>query len=101
MRDDDHFRRRAHRPAPRARPPDAPAEPQPDPPDRLMRGLVTATLVCAVSAAILFAIQGPVLVTAIAIVLAGVALVLLVSTGFYAIGRSEDRERERTARERE
>jgi len=58
-----------------------------------MRWLLAAIVACIAGAAVLLALKGSPLVTAAGIVLGGTAFVLVLSTGFYAIGRSEDRER--------
>jgi hypothetical protein len=58
-----------------------------------MRGLAVATVVCVAACALLLARQGSNLMTAVAIVLGGTAFVLVLAMVFYAVGRSEDRER--------
>ncbi len=58
-----------------------------------MRWLLAAALVCIAACALLLALSGSKVATAAGIVLGGTAFVLLVSAAFYAIGRSEDRER--------
>ena len=58
-----------------------------------MRGLVVATVACIAGCALLIALQGPDLMTAAGIVLGGTAFVLVLAIVFYAVGRSEDRER--------
>ncbi|HEX8156939.1 MAG TPA: hypothetical protein VF526_06090 [Solirubrobacteraceae bacterium] len=58
-----------------------------------MRWLVAATVACIAGAAVLLALKGSQIVTAAGIVLGGTAFVLVLSAGFYAVGRSEDRER--------
>jgi len=58
-----------------------------------MRWLVAATVACIAGCVVLLALKGSQLETAAGIVLGGTAFVLVLSTGFYAIGRSEDRER--------
>lgn len=60
-----------------------------------MRALIAAIVVCVAGCAALLAIGGSDLVTGAGIALGGTAFVLVLSTGFYAIGRAEDRERER------
>jgi hypothetical protein len=101
---DDHLRRRNARPAavPRSRPAHAGPGPDPRPDsgprpaksrDDLMRGLIGATVACIAGAVVLLALKGSEIVTAAGIVLGGTAFVLVLSTAFYAIGRSEDRER--------
>jgi hypothetical protein len=105
---DDHVRRRSARSraasgsraagadpegdrAPRVDPdPDAEAASQGD---RLMRWLLVAAIACIAGCVLVLAISGPKIATAAGIVLGGTAVVLLISAVFYAIGRSEDRER--------
>jgi hypothetical protein len=58
-----------------------------------MRWLVVATVACIAGCALLLALHGSQLVTATAIVLGGTAFVLVLAMVFYAVGRSEDRER--------
>jgi hypothetical protein len=58
-----------------------------------MRGLVGGTLACIAACAVLLAIGGSKAVDFAGISLGGIAFVLFLSTAFYAIGRSEDRER--------
>lgn len=58
-----------------------------------MRWLLAAALVCIAAGVVLLALSGSKVATAAGIVLGGTAFVLLVSAVFYAIGRSEDRER--------
>ena len=58
-----------------------------------MRWLVAATVVCIAACALLLALHGSHLMTATAIVLGGTAFVLVLAMVFYAVGRSEDRER--------
>jgi hypothetical protein len=58
-----------------------------------MRWLVIATVACIVGCVVLLASGGSELLTAAAIVLGGIAFVLVLSAAFYAVGRSEDRER--------
>lgn len=58
-----------------------------------MRWLLAATIACIAGAVVLLALKGSEIVTAAGIVLGGTAFVLVLSTCFYAIGRSEDRER--------
>jgi hypothetical protein len=58
-----------------------------------MRGLVVATVACILGCAVLLAVNGSQLLTATAIVLGGIAFVLVLAIVFYAVGRSEDRER--------
>jgi hypothetical protein len=58
-----------------------------------MRWLVVATVACIAGCALLLALHGSHLMTATAIVLGGTAFVLVLAMVFYAVGRSEDRER--------
>ena len=58
-----------------------------------MRGLLIAIAACVLAAAVLIAVDGSDLVTFLGIALAGTAFVLVLAAVFYAIGRSEDRER--------
>jgi len=58
-----------------------------------VRWLVIATVACIVGCAVLLALNGSELLTAAAIVLGGIAFVLVLAAAFYAVGRSEDRER--------
>jgi len=58
-----------------------------------MRWLLVATLACIAGCAVLLALDGSDLLTATAIVLGGIAFVLVLAAAFYAVGRSEDRER--------
>ncbi len=58
-----------------------------------MRWLVVATVACIAGCALLLALQGSNLMTGTAIVLGGTAFVLVLAMVFYAVGRSEDRER--------
>jgi membrane protein implicated in regulation of membrane protease activity len=58
-----------------------------------MRWLVVATVICIAACAMLLALGGSNLMTAAAIVLGGTAFVLVLAIVFYAVGRSEDRER--------
>lgn len=61
-----------------------------------MRWLIAATVACTVGAAALIALAaGSRLAIFGAICLGGTAFVLAISAAFYAIGRSEDRERAR------
>jgi hypothetical protein len=64
-----------------------------------MRWLLAAMGACIVGCAVLIAADGSDFVTFVGIALGGIAFVLLLSAVFYAIGRSEDRER--AAREHE
>jgi ABC-type transport system involved in cytochrome bd biosynthesis fused ATPase/permease subunit len=65
-----------------------------------MRGLLAATVACIAVAVVVALVTTSDLGTAVAITLGGTAFVLVVSTAFYAVGRSEDRERAREAEER-
>jgi ABC-type transport system involved in cytochrome bd biosynthesis fused ATPase/permease subunit len=65
-----------------------------------MRGLLAATVACIVLAVVVALVTTSDLGTAVAITLGGTAFVLVISTAFYAVGRSEDRERAREAEER-
>jgi hypothetical protein len=58
-----------------------------------MRWLLIAIVVCVAACALLIALQGSKLVTGAGIVLGGTAFVLVLAAVFYAVGRSEDRER--------
>jgi ABC-type transport system involved in cytochrome bd biosynthesis fused ATPase/permease subunit len=58
-----------------------------------MRWLVVATVLCVAAGALLIALSSSDLVIFLGIALGGVAFVLVLSIVFYAIGRSEDRER--------
>jgi ABC-type transport system involved in cytochrome bd biosynthesis fused ATPase/permease subunit len=60
----------------------------------LMRVLLAAALACVVLAVAVGVLAGSQAGTAIAIALGGTAFVLVISAAFYAVGRSEDRERE-------
>ena len=62
-----------------------------------MRWLLAAMGACIVGCAILIAVNGSDFVTFVGIALGGIAFVLLLSAVFYAIGRSEDRERAQRA----
>lgn len=63
------------------------------PVDRGMRWLLIATGACILGCAVLIAAGGSSLVTFLGISLGGIAFVLVLSAVFYAIGRSEERER--------
>ena len=65
-----------------------------------MRALLAATVACIVLSVVVALVTTSNLGTAVAITLGGTAFVLVVSTAFYAVGRSEDRERAREAEER-
>ncbi|MGH2943881.1 MAG: hypothetical protein ACRDLN_14015 [Solirubrobacteraceae bacterium] len=58
-----------------------------------MRWLLIGTGACIAGCAVLLALSDSDVLTAAGIVLGGTAFVLVLSAGFYAIGRSEDRER--------
>jgi hypothetical protein len=58
-----------------------------------MRWLVIATVAFIAGCAVLLSLHGSVALTATAIVLGGIAFVLVLAMFFYAVGRSEDRER--------
>ena len=58
-----------------------------------MRGLLVAIVACIVGCAVLLAVGGSSVVTFFGIALGGIAFVLVLAAVFYAIGRSEDRER--------
>ncbi|HWC27049.1 MAG TPA: hypothetical protein VG474_10740 [Solirubrobacteraceae bacterium] len=58
-----------------------------------MRGLVIGAIVCVVGCAVLLALDASEIVTAAGLALGGIAVVLAISAVFYAVGRSEDRER--------
>lgn len=58
-----------------------------------MRWLLIATGACIIGCAVLIAAGGSSLATFLGISLGGIAFVLVLSAVFYAIGRSEDRER--------
>ncbi len=64
-----------------------------------MRWLLIAIAACIVGSVVALAVGGSNLMTFLGISLAGIAFVLVLAAVFYAIGRSEDRERaERTDR---
>jgi hypothetical protein len=101
---DDHFRRRNPRPAADSRSraagagtgPVAGPDPGPGsskPVDPVMRWLLVATLACIAGCAALLALGTSDLVTAIGTALGGIAFVLVLAAVFYAVGRSEDKER--------
>ena len=58
-----------------------------------MRWLIVAIAACIAGCALLLALQGSQILTAAGIVLGGTAFVLVLAAVFYAVGRSEDRER--------
>jgi hypothetical protein len=61
----------------------------------VLRGLAAALVLIAVGIAIASLAGGRTAVTAVGVAVAGVGSVVGVSAAFWAIGRSEDRERER------
>jgi ABC-type transport system involved in cytochrome bd biosynthesis fused ATPase/permease subunit len=65
-----------------------------------MRALIAATVACIVLSVVVALVTTSDLGTAVAITLGGTAFVLVISAAFYAVGRSEDRERAREAEER-
>jgi ABC-type transport system involved in cytochrome bd biosynthesis fused ATPase/permease subunit len=65
-----------------------------------MRALLAATVACVVFAVVVALVTTSDFGTAVAITLGGTAFVLLVSSAFYAVGRSEDRARARDAEQR-
>ena len=103
---DDHARRRTSRPKPaspaaaadRSAADPGPAR-APEPTSRAWasdpgtRWLLVATGACIIGCAGLIALGGSNLTIFLGISLGGIAFVLLLSTVFYAVGRSEDRER--------
>jgi ABC-type transport system involved in cytochrome bd biosynthesis fused ATPase/permease subunit len=66
----------------------------------MMRTLLGGAIACIVLAVVVALATSSELGTAVAITLGGTAFVLLISAAFYAVGRSEDRERARDAGER-
>jgi hypothetical protein len=58
-----------------------------------MRWLLVATAACIIGCAVLIVIGGSSLVLFLGISLGGIAFVLVLAAVFYAVGRSEDRER--------
>lgn len=62
-----------------------------------MRALLAATVACIVLAVVVALVTTSDLGTAVAITLGGTAFVLVISAAFYAVGRSEDRDRARDA----
>ncbi len=62
-----------------------------------MRTLLAATIACVVLAVVVALVTTSDFGTAVAITLGGTAFVLVISSAFYAVGRSEDRERARDA----
>jgi ABC-type transport system involved in cytochrome bd biosynthesis fused ATPase/permease subunit len=67
-----------------------------------MRVLLAAIVACIVLAVVVALVTTSDLGTAVAITLGGTAFVLVISSAFYAVGRSEDRARtaEQVARDR-
>jgi 4-hydroxybenzoate polyprenyltransferase len=65
-----------------------------------MRGFAVALVLVVVGVAVAAASGGRVALQAAGLLIAGVGGVVGVSSAFYVIGRSEDRERERRERER-
>ncbi|HXS43022.1 MAG TPA: hypothetical protein VN751_00240 [Solirubrobacteraceae bacterium] len=65
-----------------------------------MRGFAVALVLVVVGVAVAAASGGRVALQAAGLLVAGVGSVVGVSSAFYVIGRSEDRERERRERER-
>ena len=61
--------------------------------DPTMRWLLIAIVACIAGCALLLALTGSTIATAAGIVLGGTAFTLMLAAVFYAIGRSEDRER--------
>ena len=58
-----------------------------------MRWLIVAIAACIAGCALVLALKGSQILTAAGIVLGGTAFVLVLAAVFYAVGRSEDRER--------
>ena len=58
-----------------------------------MRWLLVAIAACVVASVVLIAVGGSDVVLFLGIALGGTAFVLVLAAAFYAIGRSEDRER--------
>jgi hypothetical protein len=63
------------------------------PADPIMRWLAIATVTCIAACAVLIAWNASDLMIGAGIVLGGTAFVLVLAIAFYAVGRSEDRER--------
>jgi len=59
-----------------------------------MRTLLAATVACIVLAVVVALVTTSEFGTAVAITLGGTAFVLVISSAFYAVGRSEDRARD-------
>jgi ABC-type transport system involved in cytochrome bd biosynthesis fused ATPase/permease subunit len=66
----------------------------------MMRLLLGGAAACIVVAVVIALVTTAELAIAIAITLGGTAFVLLISAAFYAVGRSEDRDRARDAGQR-
>ena len=66
---------------------------QTQPADPIMRWLAIATVACIAACAVLIAWNASALMIGAGIVLGGTAFVLVLAIVFYAVGRSEDRER--------
>ena len=60
-----------------------------------MRGFVASLVLIAIGIALAAAAGGSVALTAVGVAIAGIGTVVGVSTAFWIIGRSEDRDRER------
>lgn len=60
-----------------------------------MRGFVASLVLIAIGIALAAAAGGSVALTAVGVAIAGIGTVVGVSTAFWLIGRSEDRDRER------
>jgi hypothetical protein len=106
---DDRLRGRDARPTavPRARAAGTGSRPvagagsgRPDAAGGLMRVLLAAIVACIVLAIVVALVTTSDFGTAVAITLGGTAFVLVISAAFYAVGRSEDRERAREAEKR-
>lgn len=72
------------------------SEPAPgpsQPKDPIMRWLTIATVACIAACAVLIAWNASNLMIGAGIMLGGTAFVLVLAIAFYAVGRSEDRER--------
>jgi hypothetical protein len=72
-----------------------------NPPDPVLRWLAAATLICLLGCAVIEALHGSRVVAGIGIALGGIGFVGLIAIAFYAVGRSEDRARERDRAARE
>jgi hypothetical protein len=60
-----------------------------------VRGFVASLVLIAIGIALAAAAGGSVALTAVGVAIAGIGTVVGVSTAFWIIGRSEDRDRER------